>query len=79
MLPGATVAEAERVAERIRARLNAREILVAQNKTLRISGSLGVSGAKEEGNYDFELLQSVADGRLYRAKQSGRNRVCAHD
>lgn len=79
MLPGATVAEAERVAERIRARLNAREILVAQNKTLRISGSLGVSGAKEEGNYDFELLQSVADGRLYQAKQSGRNRVCAHD
>lgn len=79
LLPGATRDEAERVAERIRTRLNAREILITQNTTLRISGSLGVSGAQEEGTYDFEQLQLVADRRLYLAKQSGRNGVRARD
>lgn len=50
-----------------------------KSTTLRISASLGVSSADETGNYDFEQLQSVADARLYKAKQDGRNRVVWHD
>ena len=56
-----------------------REILVTQNTTLRISGSPGVSGITEEGTYDFEQLQSVADRRLYLVRQKGRNQICARD
>ncbi|GKL67341.1 diguanylate cyclase [Mycobacterium tuberculosis] len=46
------------------------------NVTLRVSASLGVSASEERGEYQFEALQSVADGRLYLAKQNGRNQVC---
>lgn len=79
LLPATTREEAARVATRIRDRLNAREILLRQNTTIRITGSFGVSGAQEEGTYDFEHLQSIADRRLYHAKQRGRNQVCADD
>ncbi|EHY6675117.1 diguanylate cyclase, partial [Salmonella enterica subsp. enterica serovar Kentucky] len=44
-----------------------------------ISASMGISSAEEYGDYDFEQLQSLADKRLYYAKQSGRNRICASD
>ena len=78
-LPGISLEEARGVAERIRCRINSKEILVKKSTTLRISASLGVSSADEKGNYDFEQLQSVADARLYQAKQTGRNRVVWRD
>jgi diguanylate cyclase (GGDEF)-like protein len=52
---------------------------VQKSKTIRVTASLGVSSALESGNYDFEYLQSVADSRLYHAKNNGRNQVCAED
>lgn len=79
VLPETSLAQAERIAERIRQRLNEKEILVAKSTTLRISASLGVSGSQETDDYDFEQLQSLADRRLYLAKQAGRNRVCVGD
>jgi len=79
LLPGRTLVEAAQVAERIRARIGGKEILVLKNQTIRISGSLGVSSAQETGSYDFQHLQSVADSRLYRAKRAGRNQICAQD
>lgn len=79
VLPGLGLEEARGVAERIRCRINSKEILVKKSTTLRISASLGVSSAQENENYDFEQLQSVADARLYNAKQGGRNRVVWHD
>ena len=55
-------------------------MLIAKSTTIRISASLGGKVAAEEtGDYDFEQLQSLADRRLYLAKQAGRNRVCASD
>jgi len=75
VLPGLNLEEARRVAERIRSRIDSKEILVQKSTTLRISASFGVSCAQEKDNYDFEQLQSIADARLYQAKQSGRNRV----
>jgi len=79
VLPGTLVPEAAAIAERIRVRLNSKEILVRQNTTIRISASFGVSCAVQEGDYDFEHLQSIADRRLYQAKQAGRNRVSSSD
>ena len=60
-------------------KLNEKEMLIAKSTTIRISASLGVSSSEETGDYDFEQLQSLADRRLYLAKQAGRNRVFASD
>lgn len=79
VLPDTTLEEAVKVAERIRVRINTKDLLLKQGNTTRISASFGVSSAQEFNDYDFERLQSHADHRLYKAKQDGRNRVCSHD
>ncbi len=79
VLPGIALDEAAGIAERIRSHINSKEILVKKSTTVRVSASLGVSCAQEKGNYDFEQLQSIADARLYRAKQRGRNQVVWDD
>ncbi|CCJ92089.1 FIG00554227: hypothetical protein [Cronobacter turicensis 564] len=76
ILPGTPSEGARQVAERIRQRINSQEILVRPDTTIRISVSVGVSEALRDGDYDFEHLQSIADRRLYLAKQRGRNQVC---
>lgn len=77
ILPGTLLPDAAAIAERIRERLNSKEILVRPHTTIRISASFGISCAVLEQDYDFEHLQSVADRRLYQAKQAGRNRICS--
>lgn len=79
VLPDTTLEEAVKVAERIRVRINSRELLLKQGNTVRISASFGVSSAFEFNDYDFERLQTYADHRLYKAKQNGRNQVCSTD
>lgn len=79
VLPGVALPEASVVAERIRARIDSKEILVKKSTTLRITASFGVSCAHEKGNYNFEQLQSIADTRMYLAKQGGRNQVIWRD
>ena len=77
VLPETSLEQAVVIAERIRERIYSREILISRNQTLRVSASLGVCSSEELQRYDFQHLQSIADGRLYQAKQGGRNRVCA--
>ena len=79
VLPGMGKAAACARAESIRQRINSREILIGKSTTLRISASLGVSSSDDKGMYEFEYLQSIADKRLYFAKQNGRNRVSCQD
>lgn len=79
VLPGTTLEDATRIASRIRERINAREILIRQKCSIRISASFGVSSSVEQEEYDFEHLRTRADDRLYRAKENGRNQVCASD
>ncbi|ROU11465.1 cellulose biosynthesis regulator YedQ [Kluyvera ascorbata] len=79
VLPNTSLAQAAVIAERIRESINSREILISRNQTIRVSASLGVCSSDELAQYDFQTLQSIADKRLYLAKTSGRNRVCAED
>jgi len=79
VLPSTSLEEGRQIAERIRESINGREILVGKKQTIRVSASLGVCSSEELYRYDFEHLQSIADSRLYQAKNNGRNRVCAED
>ncbi len=74
LLPGADMAEACRVAERLRSRVERMEV-VAEDGNLTITVSIGVALFQVHGDDVLELLAS-ADHGLYRAKDAGRNRVC---
>lgn len=75
VLPDTRLSEAVEIAERIRFKLAAKEVLIDATHTLKVTASLGVSSSDEKQDYDIDNLQSVADARLYKAKQSGRNCV----
>lgn len=77
VLPNTGLKDAKVIAERIRIRINSREILLGNSTSLRITASFGVSCSEDSSEYNFENLQSIADHRLYLAKQNGRNQVCA--
>jgi diguanylate cyclase (GGDEF)-like protein len=73
-LAGAGAAEAAEVAERIRERTETTIIPLAPGLTGRLTVSIGVAVAPDEGN-ERVLLLKAADDALYRAKLGGRNRV----
>lgn len=79
VLPGAGQQEACHIAERLRGRV--REIAVpargaaAAHDTVTVTVSIGVAALDLDGGDLFELL-AAADAALYRAKKSGRDRVC---
>lgn len=77
VLPNTQLPQARAIAERIRLRIHSREILLHNSVSLRISASLGISSSETSDEFNFEELQSIADHRLYLAKQNGRNRVCS--
>ncbi|MBI3332709.1 MAG: sensor domain-containing diguanylate cyclase [Candidatus Omnitrophica bacterium] len=75
LLPGVEAAEAAEQAEAIRRQVEDTPIELRRSLT-RSSVSIGVAGFPQDGWAGEELLQA-ADQRLYRAKASGRNRVCS--
>jgi diguanylate cyclase (GGDEF)-like protein len=62
------------IAERIRARTETTIIPLSPGMTARITVSIGIASAPEEGLDRVALLQA-SDEALYRAKESGRNRI----
>nr|BFE29405.1 GGDEF domain-containing protein [Actinomadura rugatobispora] len=74
LLPGADTVEACRVAERLRGRVR-RLAVPAEEGTVGVTISVGVALFRMHGQDLIELL-AAADLALYRAKQSGRDRVC---
>ncbi len=76
-LPDTSKEEAIAIADRVREKLAKKQVPVSSTLLLHITASFGVASSEECGDYEFESLQSVADGRLYIAKESGRNRVCS--
>lgn len=71
---GDSVASA--VAERIRARTESTIISLAPGLTDRITVSIGIAVAPDQG-LDRATLLRLADEALYRAKEGGRNRIAA--
>jgi diguanylate cyclase (GGDEF)-like protein len=48
---------------------------VVEDKTLRVTASIGLHGAKLSAKDDCDGLIRHADNALYEAKESGRNRT----
>ncbi|MFH1184012.1 MAG: PAS domain S-box protein [Chloroflexota bacterium] len=78
LLPETTAQQALPLAERIRAR--AGTLRVGGNAPLSISLSIGIAElCREPMDASVEDIFRRADRALYRAKESGRNRVCVDD
>lgn len=76
LLPGTGLQEAGRWAERLRTAVQALDIVISSNESLRVSISVGVA----EVDVAQESLDSAlhrADMALYQAKNRGRNQVCS--
>jgi diguanylate cyclase (GGDEF)-like protein len=74
LLPGADGREACSIAERLRERVAALT-LPAGGAEMTVTVSIGVAALGTHGRELFELL-AAADAAVYRAKESGRDRVC---
>ncbi|WP_460747315.1 sensor domain-containing diguanylate cyclase [Nocardiopsis oceani] len=74
LLPGADTTEAWQAAERLRSQVGRMEIAV-DDVPVSITISIGVAVVGYHGNDLVELL-TAADLALYRAKETGRDRVC---
>jgi len=78
--PNTGPAEAAALAERLRARIEAHEFLKGQEgldaPALQTTVSIGLASFGEDSNTE-EILISIADQNLYRAKADGRNRIAA--
>ena len=61
------------LAEKMRARIEQAAIPISDDKTLRVTVSIGV--AMHAGHPDYSHLINQADTALYEAKRTGRNRV----
>jgi two-component system cell cycle response regulator len=77
VMPDTTLADARRIAERIRLHVGQSPVRAGGNNALAVTISVGV--ATSLGADDTpELLLKRADEALYEAKAGGRNRVVAH-
>ncbi|MFT3925743.1 MAG: GGDEF domain-containing protein [Myxococcales bacterium] len=70
VLPERSLAEAMEIAERLRGRIE-RELALEG-----VTASFGVANSQEHA-HEPHLLLGAADGALYAAKRSGRNRICS--
>ena len=73
-LPRTSVEDAGVVAERIRADIEAAEVIY-QGVKIEVTASLGVADATQKGFDCWEMVRVHADEALLEAKERGRNRV----
>ena len=74
ILPETSLEGAMMLAERIRQHIETLEIL-ANDKVVSVTASLGVASILPGEGIDSDLVISLADKALYKAKRSGRNQV----
>jgi len=76
MLPDATGSQALLLGERLRKMIEQRPFMTEDGQTIRVTVSIGVAQAKAP--YEKKEIISQADKALYRAKETGRNRVVSY-
>lgn len=76
ILPNCPPAFGQTVAERIRRKVEQREVTIGINETLNVTISLGGAFAPQWVRSSATLWIERADQQLYRAKTEGRNRAC---
>jgi diguanylate cyclase (GGDEF)-like protein len=76
LLPKTTPRDAHRVCERLREAVGGSAATLEDGRTVRVTVSIGLASMSPATPSATELLKA-ADGALYVAKRSGRNRVCA--
>jgi diguanylate cyclase (GGDEF)-like protein len=77
LLPKTGPDEACRIAERLRRSAGVMQVLTAET-SVGVTISIGVASLGRHGHDLFELL-AAADLALYRAKNTGRDRICLYD
>jgi len=75
LLPEATRQDTVEIAERLRTRVAAAEILPARSGPLRITVSIGSIHVSQAPAAPLDALLAYADQAMYRAKHAGGNRV----
>ena len=76
LLPKTTPRDAHRVCERLREAVGGATMPLDDGRVVRVTISIGLASLAPTTTSAMELLKG-ADGALYVAKRSGRNRVCA--
>jgi len=79
LLPGTDIEGAADVAERIRANVEASVILTENRTETRITASIGVNSLIPDTDSTISDFIEKADQALYKAKETGRNRVVKHE
>lgn len=78
ILPSTSLVQASHTAERLRQEIAAAS-LVLNGQQVTVTASFGVAVFRHPDNYTVSEFLKKADGFLYQAKVSGRNRVCAEE
>jgi diguanylate cyclase (GGDEF)-like protein len=76
ILPNCPATFGQQVAERIRRKVEQREVTIGHNETMHVTISLGGAFAPQWVRSSATLWIERADQQLYRAKSEGRNRAC---
>ena len=74
LLPNTSVEAGRRLAEKLRARLEA-SVVPWEGTHIPVTASFGLASTMPAEKLDFDHLYTEADKALYLAKQRGRNRV----
>ena len=74
IMPGATLDIALLRAEHLRSSIEQLRIEVADDQQLNVTSSMGIAAYPNHGD-DTQVLLSLADDALYKAKSAGRNQV----
>jgi diguanylate cyclase (GGDEF)-like protein len=77
LVPGSDLERTAELADRLREGVAAEPVVVGLSVTM----SVGVGASEQNERFDYAAVFAAADAALYRAKRSGRNRVCVagHD
>ena len=76
ILPNCPPSFGQAVAERVRAEVAARQVLIAPGERVSVTVSIGGAYALQRMRSSAPLWIARADEQLYRAKGEGRNRAC---